>query len=299
MRVAKAFPALVTKRRFLQIANQLRSRSPKVEHPRRSSSPYLLSGLAKCESCRKSLVASEAKSGKYTYYVCQSLLMQGRAACNTPRLNSKHFEGLIVDNIRDNILTESNIRDLVKIVDEEMDGVAREQRKRLKVIRDELDEVKRRLGKIWQVIETSDHDIADASDRIREHRERKEKLEAAEEEAMAMLKQRRVTLDRMETITAFAKDMSGYLRTSELTESRAFIRSFVKEIEMRPGRATIHYTIPTPEDSPIGGDDAAEVALNGGVVMNTDRMVGPDRLELSTSVFSYGETVVKGVDFHR
>ena len=35
------------------------------------------------------------------------------------------FEGLIVDNIRDNILTESNIRDLVKIVDEEMDGVAK------------------------------------------------------------------------------------------------------------------------------------------------------------------------------
>ena len=35
--------------------------------PRRPSSPYLLSGLAKCESCRKALVASEAKSGKYTY----------------------------------------------------------------------------------------------------------------------------------------------------------------------------------------------------------------------------------------
>ena len=70
-----------------------------------------------------------------------------------------------------------------------------------------------------------------------EHRDRKEKLEVAAQEARAILKQRRVTLDRMETITAFAKDMSGYLRTSELTESRAFIRSFVKEIEVRPGRA--------------------------------------------------------------
>ena len=157
----------------------------------------------------------------------------------------------------------------MKIVDEEMDGVAREQRKRLKVIKDELDEVKRRMGRVWQVIETSKLDIADASDRIREHRERKEKLEAAADEARAILKHRRVTLDRMETITAFAKDMSGYLRTSELTESRAFIRSFVKEIQVRPGRATIHYTIPTPEDSPVGGGDAAEVALNGGVVMST------------------------------
>ena len=132
VRVNKAFPALVSKRKFRQVAILLRSRSPKVQHPRRSSSPYLLSGLAKCETCHKALTAAEAKSDKYTYYLCNSLLKRGRGTCNAPRLNSKHFEGLIVDNIRDNILTESNIRDLVKIVDEEMDGVAREQRKRLK-----------------------------------------------------------------------------------------------------------------------------------------------------------------------
>ena len=168
-------------------------------------------------------------------------------------------------NIRDNILTESNIRDLVKIVDEEMDGVAREQRQRLKVIEDELEDVKRRLGHIWQVIETTEIEMADASDRIKEHRERKEKLEAAAEEARAILSKRRVTLDKVETIAAFAKDMSEYLKTSELTESRAFIRSFVREIEVKPGKATIHYSIPTPEDSPIGGADLAEVALGRGV----------------------------------
>ena len=44
--------------------------------------------------------------------------------------------------------------------------------------------------------------------------------------------------------------MSEYLRSSELTESRVFIQSFVKEIEVRPGKATIHYSMPTPEDSP-------------------------------------------------
>ena len=54
---------------------------------------------------------------------------------------------------------------------------------------------------------------------------------------------------------------SEFLRTSEITETRAFVRSFVKAILVRPGRATIHYTIPTPEDSPIGRAAAAEVAL--------------------------------------
>ena len=266
VRVEKAHPALVSKRKFRQVAGLLQSRAPKSVHPRRASSPYLLSGLAKCETCGKALTAAEAKSGRYTYYVCHSLLKKGRGTCDTPRLNSKKFEGLIVENIRDNILTESNIRDLVKIVDEEMDGIAREQRKRLKVVEEELEEVKKRLGRIWHAIETTDIEMSDASDRIREHRERKEKLEAAAEEAKAILSKRRVTLDKVETITAFARDMSEYLKTSDLTQSRAFIRSFVKEVAVRPGRATIIYTIPTPEDSPIGGGDVAELVLNGGVM---------------------------------
>ena len=163
----------------------------------------------------------------------------------------------------------------MKIVDEEMDGIAREQRKRLKIIEDELEDLKKWLGRIWHAIETTDIKLSDASDRIKEHRQRKEKLETAAEEARAILSKRRVTLDKMDTITAFAQDMSEYLKTSELTESKAFIRSFVKEIEVRPGKATIHYSIPTPEDSPIEGGDAAELVLNDGVM--SMGVVGGDR----------------------
>ena len=60
----------------------------------------------------------EAKSGNYTYYVCHSLLKRSSGTCKTPRLNAKTFEKLIVDEIRANILTKSNIRDLVKLLDE-------------------------------------------------------------------------------------------------------------------------------------------------------------------------------------
>ena len=275
VRVEKAFQALVSKREFRRVSKLLSLKAPAQVHPRRAASPYLLSGLVKCEKCGKSLTAQEAKGGKYTYYVCQTLIKNGRGACKTPRLNSKRFEGLIVSNIRENILTESNIRDLVKIVDEEMDGLAREQRRRLRSIEEELEDVKRRLGRVWQAIETTDIEMSDASDRIREHRERKERLEVAAEEARAMLAKRRVTLDKVETIMAFAEDMSEFLGTSELTESRSFIRSFVKGISVRPGRATIRYTIPTPEDNSIGGADAAEVAL-GDPVMSTVHVGGAD-----------------------
>ena len=280
VRVEEAHPAIVSKRDFQKARRLLGSRAPKKVNPRRASSPYLLSGIAKCETCGKAMTAAEAKSGKYTYYICHSLLKRGKGTCKTPRLNAKSFEKLIVNEIRANILTESNIRDLVKLLDEEMDGVARDQRQRLETIEEELEDVKKRLGRIWNHIETTDTEMADASDRIREHRERKEKLEIAAEEARALLKERRQFLDSADTIATFAAEMSEFLKTSELTETKAFVGSFVKEVVVKPGRAAIVYSIPTPEDSPIGGADAAEIALNGRV-MNSVRHGGAGLVELA------------------
>ena len=276
VRVENAHSAIISRQEFLKVRKLLGSRAPGKVHPRRSSSPYLLSGLLKCETCGKAMTGAEAKSGKYSYYVCHSLLKKGSGTCETPRLNARNFEKLIVGNLRENILTESNVRGLVKLMDEEMDGVAREQRERLETIEEQLEDVKRRLSRVWQVVETTDIEMADASDRIKELRESKEKLEAAADEARQLLADRRVMLESADIIAAFAAEMSEFLKTSELTETKAFVKSFVKEIEVRPGRAAIVYSLPTPDDSPIGGADAAEIALNGGV-RSIERSGGPGR----------------------
>ena len=130
-----------------------------------------------------------------------------------------------------------------------MDGIAQDQRKRLRIIEDELEDVKRRLGRIWNAIETSDIDMADASDRIKEHRERKERLEDAAADARAILSERRAHLDDVKTISAYAKDMRDFLNESELTDRRAFIESFVKEIIVMPGDALMRYTIPISQST--------------------------------------------------
>ena len=70
VRVEDAHPAIVSKRDFQKARRLLGSRAPKKVNPRRASSPYLLSGIAKCETCGKAMTAAEAKSGKYTYYIC-------------------------------------------------------------------------------------------------------------------------------------------------------------------------------------------------------------------------------------
>ena len=220
VRVENAFPGIVTQEEFERVAQVLHAKAPSQVHPRRATSPYLLSGLAKCQHFRKSLSAQEAKGGKYTYYVCQSLLKRGRGACDTPRLNAARFERLIIDQIREHILTESNIRDLVRLVDEEMDGVAREERQKLEAIEGELAEVRRRMDRLWFAVETSDMEVNDILPRIRQHQKRQERLERTASEARTALAQRQVLLDRVDVITAYVREMRDFLRTSNTTESR-------------------------------------------------------------------------------
>ena len=187
--------------------------------------------------------------------------------------------------IRENVLTESNIRTLVKLVDEEMDGVAKEQRQKLETIEAELVDVKRRLGRLYDLAETTDLDIDDFKPRIREHRERQERLEATAEEARAMLSQWREVLDDVETITAYALDMRVFLNESELTERRAFIESFVKEIVVMPDNAVVRYTIPISQSTPktqllLGGRSeelwvSNEAEASSQLVWDVERRLSP------------------------
>ena len=126
VRVEDAFPAIISKAQFRRVNKRMRSRAPRRSHPRRVGSSYLLSGLVKCKACNRALSGQDAKSGQFAYYVCQSIMKRGSGACDAPRLNARRFEEKVVGKIRENVLTESNIRELVKLVDEEMDGLARE-----------------------------------------------------------------------------------------------------------------------------------------------------------------------------
>ena len=206
VRVEKAFSVIVSKTLFRKVNPHLRSRAPKKAHPHRVGSSYLLSGLVKCRACRRTMSGQDSKGGKFAYYVCQSLMKRGSGACDAPRLNARRFEEMVIGKIRENILTESNIRELVKLVDEEMDGNAREQRQRLEAAESELADVRRRLDRLYNLAETTDLDTKDFKPRIKDHRERQERLEATAEEAKALLSQHREVLDDVETITAYCED---------------------------------------------------------------------------------------------
>ena len=259
-------PAIVSKTRFRRVNRQLRHRAPRVVNPRRVGSSFLLSGLVRCKTCSRALTSQYSKSGQFPYYVCRSLMKQGKEACKTPGLAARRFEEMVVNKIRSNILTDGNIRAMVKVVDEQMDGLASDQRKKLQTIEKELADVRRRLDTIYNLVETTEVDMADFTPRIRQHRERQERLEYSADQARAALSQRWNVLDDVNTIAAYAQDIRAFLKESELPERRTFIESLVKEVVVMPDNALMHYTVPMPEDSFLAGGVTEKVALNGSVL---------------------------------
>ena len=275
VRVEKAFPAIVSKAQFRRVNQLMRSRAPRFSHPRRVGSSYLLSGMIKCQACKTPLTGRFAKSGQYAYYVCPTNIKIGNGACETPTLNARRFEEMVVNKIRSNILTEDCIRDLVKAVESEMGAVTREQRKRLETIDSELSDVRQRLGRLYNLVETTDMEVADFKPRIRELRERQDRLECSAEEAKAALAQRRKVLDDVNAVAAYAREVKDFLEESELTERRAFIETFVKEILVVPGDALMRYTVPMPNNSLAPGKATDKVALPDAV-LSTVQVGGPD-----------------------
>ena len=171
------------------------------------------------------------------------------------------METLVIERIRSNFLTESNRRELVGLVDEEMEGIASEQRQKLDSIESEIADVGRGPDRHWDLMETANHDQADTPLQINDLEDRQRRLEALAAEAAGILSRTRVAGYDVEGIVADPRGLNELLSKSEPSERRAFVEAFVEQIVIGPGQVKMHYTMPMPEDSRTAGMKAEEVAI--------------------------------------
>ena len=244
IRVDNAWPAIIDNDTFDQVQILLKNRAPVSLHPKRVASRYLLSGLARCGHCGKALVGQDAKSGRFTYYVCGTLLKKGAGSCPTRYLNSRQFENLVIGKIKEHVLTTDNLTKLVHMINEEMDGLAIEYSERLHIITVETADVDHRLERLYDALETGQIQLADLAPRIQQLRHRHDQLQAARLELEQQLSDRRVDLADEKTVSSYVSDLHNLLSESSLAEKKSFVRSFVKEVKVTGDEVLLTYTMP-------------------------------------------------------
>ncbi len=145
---------LLTRRRFGEYRGLLRERSFARVHPQRISSQYLLSGLARCGHCGKALIGLEAKSGKFAYYVCGTLIRKGAQSCPSRYLNARKLEELVIEKIREHVLTPANLIRLAKMATEELNRNVATYETEIRTIDSAIVDVATRLVRLYDALET-------------------------------------------------------------------------------------------------------------------------------------------------
>ena len=148
------------------------------------------------------------------------------------------------------------VNELDRLVQEATEGEWR-------VIESELEDVRRRLERLWEFVESTDDDLADTTTRFRDNQDQKTRLEASLQEANAILSQRSATRDNVASITAKAQDMAEFPEKSELPERKVFVETFIREIVVMPGKAVVQYKVPMAKDSQNPEGDSEELDLAG------------------------------------
>jgi DNA invertase Pin-like site-specific DNA recombinase len=264
VRCENAWPAVVSRSDFDRVQKLLKERAPAQYHPRRTSSKFLLSGLVHCGDCGKALVGTDAKNGKFSYYVCGTLLKRGSGTCCAKYLSAPKFEELVVEKIKQRVLTKENLHKLVNMVDEEMDSCTSDYKKQLITIDAELQEVSHRLGKLFDALETDKLGLNDLAPRIQELRQRQSQLTLAKEKYEEKFSDRKVQLSDLRFVEKYADDLKELLSSkSSLAERRTFIRSFVKDIKVKDNKAELIYTIPLPPSNKANEAEVLSIVQSG------------------------------------
>ena len=153
-----------------------------------------------------------------------------------------------MDTILGRILNDQTITELVVLVAEEIDALAGELGGQLQAVEAELADVRSRLERLYEALETTELTMQPLSPRILKLRQREDQLEAAQEDATRQLRQRKADLPTTDEIKEYVAEFRDFLSAGSIPERKALIRNFVKSIEVAENEATLAYTIPMPSD---------------------------------------------------
>jgi DNA invertase Pin-like site-specific DNA recombinase len=244
-----AWPAIVDKETFERVQATLNARAPKVTHPRITSSHYLLSGLIRCRKCGAAYIGYGAKSGRFHYYVCGTAYSKGKETCDSQHLPKDSLEKFVIERIKGYILTDGHLAELVRMINEELDGSIKEYEERIEIMDGEIEQWQSRLERLYDFVETRAIEPARMANRITEVQDKIDEMKRLRFEVEEALRTRRLEPIDPETVLEYVKDLKEFLEESSIFEGRAFLRSFIESIEVDDGQITVNYTLPLPPDN--------------------------------------------------
>ena len=120
-----------------------------------------------------------AKSHHYYYYTCSRGFKQGKEACAARAIPKDKLEYLVIEQLKSRVLTDNNLEELVRLVNEELRSASVTLRDHLDICDAELRDIQLRLSRLYDVLETGKLGLDELAPRIRELKKRQDELSKA------------------------------------------------------------------------------------------------------------------------
>jgi len=172
-----------------------------------------------------------------------------REVCSSPILRKDKVEGFVINRIKDCILTEDNLEELVRLTNEELAQTCAEEREKLEILQPQIAEADSRLGKLYDALETGEFKGGELASRIQALFQKKEELQQVKADAEEALRYQAVDMADPLVVRDYVDDLRGLLERSSIIEQRSFLKSFVDRIEVGDSEVNMYYTIPMPPSS--------------------------------------------------
>jgi chromosome segregation ATPase len=174
-------------------------------------------------------------------------LQTGMDVCGAKALPKDYMESLVIKQLQSKVLTDDNLEALVVLVNEELQSASYGLEDRMDAINAELKDVTARLSKLYDAVETGKIDLEDLTPRIRELKSRQDELRKNRIQMEADMVVHGVEQVDLDTVKSYAQDLPSLIMEAGITERKAFLRSFIRRIEINGDRATINYLLPFPQ----------------------------------------------------
>ncbi len=257
---------IVSEEEFQHLQELKAGRTFERRHPRNSASPYPLSGLLACESHDANLNMEGAKDRKGGKYACSAVRQEQITDCTTPRLPADDIHARVAQCLIDRILTDDTVTAMAAEIKRDLGNGDQEQELELKATREKIASATQRKDNLLRKVmdgELMDNDITEQMNGIRSNLEL---LQRREGELNANVANQNAFLTDLERIKAYARDLKTYLREGNEDALKQIFHLVIEKIIVRPGSATIRYTIPMPPDGTGDWMLSEELDLDGPVL---------------------------------
>ena len=236
-------------------------------HPRELASDYLLSGLLRCKRCGAKMYGVSAKSGTQFYYVCKRFYESGKTQCGSRFVRRDRLDGVVLEKVRDVLLEEGNLSELVSQVNRELGTDAERLAEERKLAKTELKRKETQIERLLDVIEQGCMPSRTATERLKRRETEAEHLRVRVTQLQDDCGLKRVSRLDLERVRPYVESIKETLSNADTRTKQAILRSFLKKVEVGEEELSIEFTIPQrtgqEEPSPGGGAGVLGMVTSG------------------------------------